>query len=65
MNKDASVFSSLDVGVEKKIYVVDDFALDIVGHGDITYRHGQIVGVYHVPSVSANMLFVYQLARTR
>ena len=39
MAKDASLLSSLDTTIEKKIYVVYDFALDIVGHGDIDCQH--------------------------
>jgi hypothetical protein len=48
MAKDASLFTSLDKVVEWKIYVADDFSLDIVGHGDVPCRHGKIVNVYHV-----------------
>ena len=59
--KDASLLSSLDVAAENKIYVVDDFALDIVGCGDIYYRHDQIIDVCHVPSPTANILSIYQL----
>ena len=36
MAKYASLFSYLDYALEKKIYVVDDFGLDITGHGDVT-----------------------------
>lgn len=35
MDKDGSLFSSLDNVVEKKIFVADDFALNITDHGDI------------------------------
>lgn len=62
MVKDASLLSSLDTAVKKKIYVVGDFSLDIVGHGDIPCRRGHIADVYHVPSLS--VLSVYQLAQT-
>jgi hypothetical protein len=57
MAKDASLFTSLDKVVEWKIYVVDEFSLDIVGHGDVPCRHGKIVDVYHVPNLSTNLLF--------
>jgi hypothetical protein len=50
MAKDASMFSSLDIAT-KKIYVADDIALDIVGHGDVTCLCGQIFKVFHAPSV--------------
>ena len=39
MAKDASLFSSLNVSTKNNIYVVNEFALDIVGHGDITCQH--------------------------
>jgi hypothetical protein len=58
MAKDASPFSSLDKVVNRKNYVDDDFSLDIIGHGDVPCRHGWIVGVYHVPNISANILSV-------
>jgi hypothetical protein len=35
MAKNASFSVSLDKATEKKIYVFDDFSLDIVGHGDV------------------------------
>jgi hypothetical protein len=47
-----------------KIYVVDDFTLDIVGHGDVPCRHGKIVDIYHVPNLSENLLLVSQLTQT-
>jgi hypothetical protein len=58
MAKDASLFTWLDEAKERKIYVADDFALDVVGQGDVTYRHGKIVDVYDVPNLSANLLSV-------
>ena len=61
MAKDTSFFSSPDFALEKEIFVADDFALDIVGHGDVACRRGQIVDVFHVPSLSANLLLVFQL----
>ena len=64
MDKDASIVSSLAISPEKKIYVEDYFSLDIIGHGDITYHHGHIVDMYHVPSLSAYLLFISQLTQT-
>ena len=40
MVKDASLLSFLDTTVEKKIYVEDDFSLDISKQGDISFLHG-------------------------
>ena len=61
MAKDVSLFSSLDTYAEEKIYVENDFSLEIPGHSDVTCQHGWIVDVYHVPSLSANLLLVSQL----
>ena len=60
MVKDASLFSSLDISFERKIYMVDYFFLNIDRHGGIPFKHGYIVDVYHVPSLSANILLVSQ-----
>jgi hypothetical protein len=64
MAKDATLFTRLNKAKESKIYVVDDFSLDVVGQGDVACRHGKIVDVYHVPNLSANLLFVSQLTQT-
>jgi hypothetical protein len=58
------LYFPLDVVVEKKIYVVDDFNLDIVGHSDIPCRHGHIVDVYHMHSHTENLFPVSQLTWT-
>ena len=60
MVRDASLFCSLDPATEKNIYVANNFALDITGHGDISYQHGQIIDVYHVPSLNANPFSISQ-----
>ena len=64
MEKDSSLFSSLNKVIEKDIYVVDDFSLDIIGHSDMPCWHGHIFNVYHVPNLSENMLSVSQLTQT-
>jgi hypothetical protein len=53
----------LDKVVEKKIYVVDDFSLNIVGCGDVPYRHGNSFHIYHVSNLSANLLSFSQLTQ--
>jgi len=59
MDKEATLFCMrLNKFEERKIYVADDFSLDFVGQGDVAYRHGKIFDVYHMPNLSANMLFV-------
>jgi len=64
MEKDASLFMSLDKSIEWKTYVADDFSLNIASHGDVIRRHGKIDDVYHVPILSANFLLVFQLIET-
>jgi hypothetical protein len=64
MVKYATLFTILNKAEESKIYVVDDFSLDVVGQGDVACRHGKIVNVYHVPNISSNLLYVAQLTQT-
>jgi len=64
MEKYASMLSFLDKDVEHNIYVANDFSLDIFGNGNIPYRYGIIVDVYHVPNLSANMMSDSQLTQT-
>jgi len=63
MDKDASFFFSIDRVMERKIYFVDDFAPDIVGHGDVPRQHGRIVDVYNVPKHTSNLLSVSELTK--
>jgi hypothetical protein len=58
MTKDASLSTWFDEDKEKKIYVLDDFSLDVVGQGDVTSPYGNIVNVFHVPNLSTNLLCV-------
>ena len=58
MAKDASLLYSLSGGQEKKVYVVDDYSLEIVGCGDVQCRRGRITDVFHVPSLSENLMSV-------
>jgi hypothetical protein len=64
MDKDASLFTSLDKCVEINIYIVDEFSLDIIGRGDVHFRHGNIVDVYHVSNINENLLMDSQLTHT-
>ena len=64
MIKDTSLFSSLDIVVENNIYVVDDFALDIAIHGYVACQRGQTINMFHVPSLSVNLLLVSQPTQT-
>jgi hypothetical protein len=58
MAKDVSLFMSINDVNERNIYVVDDFYFGIVGQADVTNQHGRSFDIYHVPNLSANMLFV-------
>lgn len=48
MANDASLFSSLDTTTKNKVYVIDDFALDISDCGDVAFWHGRIIDMFHV-----------------
>jgi hypothetical protein len=61
MAKYVSLFMSLDKVVERNIYVVEYFSLDVSSHGDVLHRHGNIFNIYHVPNLSANLISVSQL----
>ena len=61
MVEDDSLFSSLDTSIEINIYVVYDFALDTISHGDVTFQRGQVINVFHVPSLRVNVLLISQL----
>ena len=64
MDKDVSFFISLNDVDERKIYVFDDFTLDIANQSDVSSRHGRIVKFYHVPNLSANLFSIDQLTQT-
>lgn len=64
MDKDASLFSSLDLALENNIYVDDDSVLNIIGHGDVSCQWGQIIDVFHVPYLRENLLLASQLTET-
>ena len=64
MDKDASLFSSLSGAPKQKIYVASDYALTIVGNGDVECQHGCLFDVYNVPIMSENLLLVAQLMKT-
>ena len=54
-------FFSVDTSTENNIYVADEFALEIVGHGDVTCLHVQIIDVFHDPNLSMNLFSFLQL----
>jgi hypothetical protein len=65
MGNDASLFMRLNKVEESKIYIANDFVLDVAGWGDVSCRHGKTVDIYDVPNISENLLFVSQLTHTR
>ena len=64
MDKYATLFMRLNKTKDSRIYVADDFDLDVAGHGDVACGHGIFLDIYHVPNLSANLLFVAQLIHT-
>ena len=60
MENDASLLFSLDATIKNKIYVANDFFVEIVGDGENPCQGD----VYCVPSLSANLLLVSQLKQT-
>lgn len=61
MAKNDSLFSSLDTATEKMIYMVNDFTVNMTGHGYVTCRCSENIDVFDVPSLSANLLSISQL----
>ena len=58
MAKDDSLFSSLKEAIEKEIFVVDDYALNVVVYGNIECKNGMTIDMYHVHGLSANFLSI-------
>lgn len=58
--KDACLFSSLNKTTKEEIFVVDGYSLTIIGCGRIECQNGVITSVYHVPSLSVNLMFIAQ-----
>ena len=65
MAKDASMFSSLSGAPEENIYVIHDYALTFTGNGDVDCHHYFISNVYNVPILSANLMSISQLKKTK
>ena len=64
MAKNKDMFSSLNDYNTKKIYVGDDRSLSVVGSGTIHLENGQFNDVLCVPTLSCNLLSVYQLTHS-
>jgi hypothetical protein len=61
MAKDKYIFSSLNECNTKKIFVGDDRYLSVVRFGTVQVDNGHFNDVLSVPSLSCNLLLVYQI----
>jgi hypothetical protein len=64
MAKDKTVFSSLNECNTKKIFVGDDRSLSVVGSGTVQVDNSHFNDVLCVPSLSCNLLSVYQITHS-
>jgi hypothetical protein len=61
MDKDKTIFYSLNECNNNKIFVCDDRSLSVVGHGIVQVDNGHFDDVVCVPSLPCNLLSVYQI----
>ena len=64
MDKDKVVFSTLQDCNTKNIFVSDDRPLSVEGFGTVHLNNGHIKDVLCVPSISCNLLSVYQITHS-
>ena len=64
MSKSKAMFSSLNYCNTKNIYVGDDISLSVLGTRTIHLDNGQFNDVLCVPTLSCNLLFVYQITHS-
>ena len=64
MAKNKAMFSSLHDCNTKNIYVGDDRSLNVVGTGTVHLDNGQFNDVLCVPTLSSNLLSVYQITHS-
>jgi hypothetical protein len=64
MAKDKDIFSALNECNTKKIFVGDDRYLSVEGSGTIEVENGHFNDVLCVPSLSCNLLSVYQITHS-
>jgi hypothetical protein len=64
MAKDRDIFSTLNECNTKKIFVGDDRSLSVEGSGTIQVENGHFNDVLCVPSLSCNLLSVYQITHS-
>jgi hypothetical protein len=64
MAKDKAIFSSLNECNTKQIFVGDDRSLSVVGSRTIQLDDGHFNDVLCVPSLSCNLLSIYQITHS-
>jgi hypothetical protein len=64
MAKDKDIFSTLNECNTKKIFFGDDRYLSVVGSGTVQIDNGHFNDVLCVPSLSCNLLSVYQITHS-
>jgi hypothetical protein len=64
MAKDKDIYFSLNERNIKKIFVGDDRSLSVVGSGTVQEDNGHFNDVLCVPSLSCNLLLVYQITHS-
>jgi hypothetical protein len=64
MSKDKAIFSALNECNTKKIFFGDDRSLSVVGYGTVQVDNGHFNDVLCVPSLSCNLLSVYQITHS-
>jgi hypothetical protein len=65
MAKDKAIFSALNECNTKQIFVGDDRSLSVVGSRIVQLDDGHFNDVLCVPSLSYNLLLVYQITHSR
>jgi hypothetical protein len=64
MDKDKDIFYALNECNTKKIFVGDDRYFSVVGSGTVQVENGHFNDVLCVPSISCNLLLVYQITNS-
>ena len=58
------LFSSLQSIDAPNIHMGDDSQIQVEGKGSIKFEHGKFNDVLYIPSLAANLLFVYQMTHS-
>ena len=57
-------FSTLSLSKGPNIHMGDDSQIPAKGRGSVRVKHGEFKNVLYVPSLAANLLYVYQMTHT-